>query len=370
MKIAHLILGGEVRGGEIVALELARAALSRGDEVLFLSPSRGDFTRLVEGEGMVVHCVDVSRTFHLGAALALARLLRRERVTILHTHAAIAANVLGRAAGRLSGVPVVSHLHIENHLPRNAGRAFLLRGLDNATVRLAARVVVVSEDTRRALAEQGYPERSMQVVPNGIHLVANSDNATGRRMLAELGVPADVPVVGEVARLCEVKGQRVLIDALAQLPGVHTVLVGDDLEAGGAFRAALERQAEELGVRDRVVFTGYRPSGPILAGIDIFVLPSFVEGLPLTVLEAMAHSKPVVASAVGGTPEAVVEGETGLLVPPRDPDRLAGAIRRLVDDPELARRLGAAGRSRVAERFSVEAMTTRVLEIYDDIAAR
>jgi glycosyltransferase involved in cell wall biosynthesis len=369
VKIAHLVIGGDVAGGQMVALELARAARGRGDDVVFLSPSRGPFTELAQSEGMGVRPVDAAHAFRLDSAVRLARLLRRERIDLLHTHAAIASNVLSRIAARLAGVPLVSHLHIENYLPAGRLRPAALRALDNATARLAARIVAVSRDTRRALLAQGYPAPLMEVVPNGIHLVGHYGNGSGRTALAELGVPDGVPVVGEVARLCDVKGQRDLIAALTRLPDVRAVFVGEDLETGGAYRHRLEREAEVLGVRDRVVFAGYRPSAPILAELDLFVLPSWIEGMPVTVLEAMAHGKPVVATPVGGTAEVVVDGETGLLVPPRDPERLAEAIARVLADREYARHLGEAGRARVAERFSADAMARRILEIYDEVVA-
>jgi glycosyltransferase involved in cell wall biosynthesis len=368
MKIAHLVIGGEVAGGQMVALDLARAARARDDEVLFLSPSRGAFTELVEGEGIRAVGVDVSRAFRIGGAWKLARALRRNRADVLHTHTAIAANVLSRVAGRLAKVPVVSHLHIENYLPPNPARAAALRALDNASARLAARIVAVSEGTKRALVEQGYPQGLIEVVPNGVQLVTNSDNEAGRRALSALGLPAGAPVVGEIARLCDVKGQRELIQAVARLPGVHAVLAGEDLETGGAFRRSLEQEARELGVADRIVFAGYRPAAEILPALDLLVLPSWIEGMPIVVLEAMAHGKAVVATPVGGTPEVVVDGETGLLVPPRDPARLAAAIGRILADRDLARDLGEAGRNRVAQRFSAEAMAGRVLEIYDEVA--
>lgn len=369
MRIAHLLLGGEVRGGELVALALARAARARGDDVLFLAPSRGPFDALAAEEGFRVAHADVSRTFRLGGAVALARLLRRERLDVLHTHTAIAANVLSRVAGRLAGTHVVSHVHIENYLPPNPARAALVRSLDNVTARLADRVIAVSQSTRDALVAQGYPPRLIEVVPNGIHLVAD-DERLGRRRLSEFGIPAEAPVIGEIGRLCDVKGQRELLAATARLEGVHTVLIGHDLEQGGRYRQLLEEEARELGIADRVTFTGHRSDArALLAGLDVFVLPSWIEGMPIVVLEAMAAGKPVVATRVGGTAELVVDGETGVLVQPRDPDALAAAIWELLDDPERARRLGAAGRRRVEERFSEEAMTRRILEVYDELAA-
>jgi glycosyltransferase involved in cell wall biosynthesis len=368
MKIVHLVGGGDIAGGQLVALRLAHAARARGDEVAFVSPTPGPFLDLAAGEGFAVAIADVGRTYRLRGGVRLVRLLRRFRADVLHTHVHLAAGVLGRAAGRAAGAAVISHQHIENHFRPQRLPAALLRGLDNASARLCARILAVSDDTRHAFERQGYPAGLMETVRNGIDPPAARAEHDGVRR--ELGVPPEAPLAGEIARLCDVKGQRELIQAAARVPGLHVLLVGRDIEAGGAFQAALEGEAEALGVRERVVFAGYRPDrDAVLAELDLFVLPSWIEGLPLVVLEAMTHGLPVVATPVGGTPEVVVDGETGLLVPPRDPERLADAIARVVGDRELARRLGEAGRARVAERFSASAMERRVLEIYDEVAA-
>jgi glycosyltransferase involved in cell wall biosynthesis len=258
---------------------------------------------------------------------------------------------------------VISHLHIENHF-RLASRP-VLRTLDNATARLAAKLVAVSESTREAYERQGYP-RGIEVLYNGVEVATPAANGGFRR---ELGLDDATPLIGEVGRLCDVKGQRELIEALALVPGAHAVLVGRDLEQGGAYQRELEREAERRGVRDRVAFAGERDAREVLPDVDVLALPSWTEGLPLVVLEAMAHARPVVATPVGGTPEVVVDGATGLLVPPRDPERLAEALRRLVDDRELRGRLGDAGRRRVVERFGVERMNARMLELYDEVAS-
>jgi glycosyltransferase involved in cell wall biosynthesis len=366
MRIVHLVIGGDVAGGQVVALQLAHAARGAGHTAEFVAPARGAFTELAERDGFRVHLLDLNRVVHLSAALRLARLLRG--ADVLHTHAGIAANTLGRPAARAAGVAVVSHMHIENYFPASPWRAAVHRALDNATARLCARIVAVSEDTRRALVRQGYPVRRLEVVHNGLD-VASLPSADGNGLRAELGIPDGAPLVGEIARLCDVKGQRELIAALAELPEARLVLVGRDLEQGGAYAERLERQAEELGVRDRVVFAGYRDDPhAVLRQLDVVALPSWTEGLPLVVLEALAHGRPVVATPVGGTPELVTDGVTGLLVPPRDPHALAAALRRLLDDPELARRLGEAGRERVAQDFSASKMGQRVLEIYEEVA--
>lgn len=362
MKILHVVIGGEVAGGQVVALQLARAARARRDHPAFAVPAPGPFPEQAAREGFPVHLVDVGRTYRIGGALRLARVARG--YDLVHTHTLAAANALARLAARRAGVPVVSHLHIENHF--RPATAPLLRRLDNATARLAARLVAVSEDTRRAYERQGYPAGRIEVVYNGVEAAT----AANGRLRAEAGLPADVPVVAELGRLCDVKGQRELIRSLPSLPDVRLILIGKDLERGGAFQAELECEAEQLGVRERVLFTGHRDDAQaLLAEADVVALPSWTEGLPVAVLEAMAQARPVVATPVGGTPEVVVDGETGLLVPPRDHEALAGAIGRLLADPELRRRLGEAGRRRVEERFSLDAMTTRMLAIYDEVVA-
>jgi ubiquinone/menaquinone biosynthesis C-methylase UbiE len=245
-------------------------------------------------------------------------------------------------------------MHIENTFREGLGRRAQV-ALDNLTARLCFVIVAVSDTTRESLVRQGYPSGRVVTVHNGI------DPKPSARAVKL----AEQPVVLEVARLAEVKGQRTLLAALPHIDAT-AVLVGRDLEQGGAYETALRAEAERLGVADRVVFTGHRDDVPaLLAGCDVFCLPSTGEGLPLVVLEAMAQGKPVVASAVGGTPELVVDGETGLLVPPGDADALARALARVLADPALAARLGGAGRERVLTEFSLGAMTARVLELYE-----
>lgn len=367
MRIVHLVIGGEVAGGQLVALRLLRAARERGDEVAVVSPGEGAFTRLLRDEGVRVHIADVNRSFRLGDLLRLVRILREERADVLHTHTAVAANVLARVAGRLAGTAVVSHLHIENHFRPQRLPAAILRTLDNLSVRLAARVIAVSASTRDALVQQGYPAGRILVIPNGVDEIADAGARTpGLR--AGLGIPQDAPLVGEVARLCAVKGQRELIEAMAQVPGAWLLLVGADLEQGGAYEQELRAVAAGAGVAERVVFAGYRgDAGACMAELDVFALPSWIEGMPLVALEAMQRGKPVVATPVGGTAEVVLDGITGLIVPVRDPQALAAALRAVLDDPQRARALGEAGRERARTAFSAAASVQRTLEVYDDL---
>jgi glycosyltransferase involved in cell wall biosynthesis len=357
VRIVQLVIGADLAGGQAVALDVARAARDRGDDVFFVSPVDGPFVARARAEGFPVAFAEIRRTHRLDGSVRLARLLRRARADVLHTHALAAANVVARVGARSAGVPVVAHLHIENHFRRET--APLIRTLDNRTARWCARLVAVSEDTKRAYERQGYPPGRIEVLYNGVRAFANGAAARN-----------DPPVIGEIGRLCDVKGQRELIRALAEIPDARLVLAGRDLEQGGAFQAELEREAEQAGVRDRVEILGFHDDVPaLLAELDVVALPSWTEGLPMVLLEAMAAGRPVVATPVGGTPELVVDGETGLLVPPRDPPALAAALRRVLADRDLAARLGEAGRRRVSERFTLQQMTGRMLELYDEIVA-
>jgi len=218
---------------------------------------------------------------------------------------------------------------------------------------LADRYVTPSEVARRELLAYGYygPER-VRAIPNGVEIPPD-DPAARARIRAELGLGA-APVLVSTSRFHPIKGVRHLLDAFALLraafPSVRLVLAGD-----GAERQNLTEQARQLGVADAVVFTGFRADvADLLRAADLFALPSLREGLPNGALEAMAAGLPVVATAADGVPDAVVDGETGLLVPPGQAAPLRDAVARLLTEPNLAARMGHAGRERVREHFSLE----------------
>jgi glycosyltransferase involved in cell wall biosynthesis len=177
--------------------------------------------------------------------------------------------------------------------------------------------------------------------------------------------PVDGPIVGTVGRLSREKGFDVLLHALSRVPGATAVLVGK-----GPEREALERLAAELGISDRVVMPGFVPdSRTWMAMYDVFAIPSRSEGMPLVLIEAMLASRPVVATAIGGMPDVVVEGKTGLVVAPEDPDALAEALRSLFADEELRRSMGASGRARALESFTFEKMVRRYESLYEGLVS-
>jgi glycosyltransferase involved in cell wall biosynthesis len=229
-------------------------------------------------------------------------------------------------------------------------------------------LVMVSEAQRRTYEKIGVAAERMSTVPNGIRPRGPGAGRSAAR--AALGLDPDQPVVLTVGRLTVMKGHRYLLDAvpgLARLvPDVAVVVLGT-----GHLQAELAAQAEALGVADRVHLAGHRPDARMLLdAADVFVLPSRHEGMPLVLLEAMDAGLPVVATRVIGSEEVVVDGETGLLVRPRDPAALEAALARLLADDDLRERYGRAGRARFVEGFTSARMAADTLAVYDRVLAR
>jgi glycosyltransferase involved in cell wall biosynthesis len=249
-----------------------------------------------------------------------------------------------------------------------------VESLMNWNVRLQMRVVgtgvhkylAVSRHVRdRLAAGAGVPARKLRIVANGIDPAAFARSADPA-LRARLAGSPDRPLVLTAARLSPQKAIDGLLSAAVLVPDAIFAIAGD-----GPDRAALEARAQALGIAPRVRFLGPRDDIPeLLAACDLFVLPSLFEGLPLSVLEAMAAGKPVAATRIPGTDEAVADGETGILVPPGDAPALAAAIRAFLSDPALARRAGEAGRERVRTRFTASAMVDGVVAAYEELLAR
>lgn len=286
--------------------------------------------------------------------------LRAARPDVFHAHLnwPLACRY-GLVAAVLARVPaVVATEHLFREIPWR--RSILVQQIISAGV--DRYIAVCHEVARRLRQTLRFPARKVQVVRNGIPL-APFERPANPALRATLAGATGRPIVLTTARLNEQKGHGYLLTAAVLVPEATFVLAGD-----GPHRAMLEARARALGLESRVVFLGYRQDVPdLLASCDLFVLPSLFEGLPLSVLEAMAADRPVVATAVGGTDEAVIHGQTGLLVPPADPAALAAAIRTVLADPALAHRLAAAGKAQVHREFAVAGMVRRVTHIYDEL---
>lgn len=312
---------------------------------------------------------EIRGTQDVFAFVQLYRLIRQMRPHIVHTHTA-KAGTLGRLAARLAGVPVVIHTYhghvFQGYFSPVKTRLFL--SIERGLARWTDRLLTVSEAVRRDLLLQriGSPER-LRVVPLGLDLdpFLHCDGLRGQ-LRVELGV-GDTPLVGIVARLVPIKRHEDFLAAAAavvrRLSACRFLVVGD-----GELRDSLKARVRALGLDGRVHFLGWRGDLPRLyADLDLVVLTSASEGLPVSLIEAMAAARPVVATRVGGVPDLVEDGVTGLLVPPGDPGALAEAIVALLADPERRRHMGEAGRKRVYPAFSASRLLADMDRLYAEL---
>lgn len=373
--LSSMAIGGQER----VALDLSAGLLSRGHRVTALSFVAGgaladEFRRV----GAEVRTVVKRPGLDGGLIGRLVAGLWQDGVDVVHTHNPQPLLYAAPAARILMAGAVVHTKHGAN--PDTRRRVLLRRGV----ARLCGAYVAVSDEIAEVARRVDHvtPPR-LQVIRNGIDLSRfRPDPAARAAVRRELGLPEDAWVVGTVGRLAPEKAQGDLIDAFARLvaerpggvnghdnghgPGQgparsqHLLLIGD-----GAERPALTQQAAAVG--PSVQLLGARRDVPrLLQALDVFCLCSVTEGLPLVIPEAMAVGLPVVSTAVGGIPSVVMEGETGLLVPPRAPAELSRCLRQLRDDPAQAARLGAAGRARALSHYSV----VRMVDEYEALYAR
>ena len=295
----------------------------------------------------------------LWQAMRLARYVRRNLIQIVHSYG-FYPNVFAVPAAKLAGASIVVASI------RDTGDALtpLQKRVQKVVCRLADCVLVNAEAIREKLIEQGYDPGKIVVIRNGITLSRFAREHRGATLRRELGLPLSAQLVIVFCRLNQLKGIQYFLEAAITLagrfPDARFLVVGD-----GASRKELEEQACRWGLGQRTVFTGFRVDIPeLLSEAAVTVLPSLSEGLSNSLLESMAAGVPVVAARVGGNPEVIEHGVTGLLVPPRDAAALAAATGRLLEDKDLAASLGEAGRRRVAELFSVERSVRETEHLY------
>src|SRR5262245_5595538 len=362
--VDHLKIGGAQT--HLVQL-LSRLDRQRFSPMVCALKASGDLVSTVERMGVPVFDGGLGRTLMGPGGLRvlgrLARLLRRERVGVAHAYL-FHPNVLAPIAARLARVPAV--IVSKRSLDRYPAR--LTRWACQLGNALADCIMVNADAIGRFVAEEERcsPDK-MVLIPNGVREEALGPLRDGHVVRAALGLPPGARVVGAVSRLAWKKGIRFLIQATPRLieavPETRVAIAGD-----GPLRAELEAEAAALGVADRVLFLGSRDDTiDLLAAFDVFVLPSVVEGMSNALIEAMAARRAVVATDVGGNAEVVVDGETGFLVKSADPDALATAILKLLDAPELAADMGAAGRRRVLEQYRIDVMVERIQGLYGDL---
>jgi len=299
----------------------------------------------------------------VNGGVALIRMLRMLRPRVFHAH--LISNLWcssGIICAYFAGIKtIIATQHsFQEPWARRIRKLYALKFYQKLVSMLVDKYIAVSESQATGLRKAVISESKVEVIHNGINVEDFSPKSTGNLFKSVLTDNAGKPVVLTVARMDRLKGHRYLLEAAASIPEAVFVLAGD-----GPERTNLENLAAELGISDRVIFLGQRDDVlELLSDSDLFVLPSLLEGLSLSVLEAMASSKPVITTDIPGMDEIIVDGRSGILVPPEDPEALAGKIKQVLSDASVSNRIAAGGRQRVIERFSAEKMVSETSQLY------
>lgn len=361
MKALHVTTHMNTGGIACYIASLAKALSSRGVACIVAS-SGGDLERQLADSGVATIALGIKTKFEFGPAVfrascALARIIAEEKVNIVHAHTRV-AQVASLIATRLTRTPYVTTCH--GFFKRRLGRRLVDAWGD--------RVIAISTPVAESLTSDfAVPAARIERIHTGI----DSARFSGpypvddlERLKRSIGIEPGMAVVGSIGRLSPVKGHRVMIEAVGELRrSGHTVaclVVGD-----GPEKDRLASLARQCGVADRIFFVrSTADTGRYLALMDVFVFPSFAEGLGLSLLEAMAAGRACVASAIGGIPDIVTDGTTGVLFPAGNAGRLGDAIVRLLGDGALRERMGAAARAMAQESFSLDTMADKVKDLY------
>lgn len=354
----------------------------RGFEVI-TACSPGPYFPELEKEGLILVPLPISRSMHLPrhlkSTMQLYHYLQRNRFDIIHVHTPI-ASLIGRLAARFAGVPIriyTAHgFYFHDEMPP-ARRLFHIM-LERMAGRWSDFIFTQSEEDRvTAIREKiAKPDRII-TIGNGVNMerfdperIPEEEKAKRRE---EFHIPPDAPVVGIIGRMVREKGYMEFIEAAAlilrEVPRTHFLCIGDELQSDhDASKTLFLSRIRELGLQDRIHFAGMRSDIPELLSImTVYTLPSYREGMPRSIIEAMGMGIPVVATRIRGCREEVVEGETGYLVPPRDTISLAQAALGLLKAPDRVKVMGCAGRERALSLFSEKLVLERQLDIYEKL---
>jgi len=363
LRVLYLVGNSDLGGAENHVLALIRGLDPKRYAVQVVCPRPGPLVDSLHALGVRVHLVDMvvkaaagdEYELNLPALWELASLVRRWRPQVLHSHL-YPAHLHASLAGELQQVPAI--LTTAHTLVVRPGDAWLAR-------LTRSRTIAVSQAAASLLIDGGVPRNRVNVILNGIEpRFFDDETEAGLAVRRQLGIPDEAPVIGTIARLSPEKGHRQLLaiarEVVAQRPEARFLIVGS-----GPLNDELRATATELGLADNVIFTGPRRDIPALNhALDIFLLPSREEALPLAVVEAMAAGRPTVASNVGGMPEVVVDGATGLLQPLGEHEAFVRSVVTLIDRPDQRRDFGQAGRERAQRLFTLDRMIRETERYY------
>ena len=364
-SILFVIDGLEFGGGERVFLQLA-AGLRGRHQVFVATNAAGKLAHELAKLGVKFFPVNMTHQLSFKPILQLRNIIRRQEIDLVHSQGA-RADFFARFACRFAGVPNIVctiAMPVEG-FEVGSLRKKIYRLIDRFSERYAKHFIVVSDSLKKSLTEgRGISTKRVVRIYNGVELDHYHHNLEIGHLRGRWGIPLAAPLIGAIGRMVWQKGFEYLIKAFPTIlqvtPEARLILVGD-----GPLRKKLKDLAESLSIKDRVIFPGFISDiKQVLSDVDVLVIPSILEGLPMVTLEAMAMSKPIVATQIQGVVEQLSDGREGILVPPKNPEALARAVLIIVQHRELSARLGAAARIRVEKFFSVEKMLRETEEVY------
>jgi L-malate glycosyltransferase len=365
-QVLQVVLSLSPGGTERLVIELSkRLHAAHGMHVCCLD-APGAWAEELTARGISVTALGRRPGFSPAVGREIARIAAMHDATVLHCHQ-YSPFVYGTLVRFWRPMEVVFTEHGRfSDAPPSLKRQIANRLLS----RFPSRVFSVSNDLRTHLTSEGFPQQKVQVIHNGIHMGTSVGPSARREARRRLGVEPQHVVIGSVARLDPVKDFPTMVRAFRDVHRVlahaRLVIIGD-----GPERETVSVTIAEAGLTDSVILAGHREDVPsLLPALDIYANSSIFEGVSLTILEAMAAALPVVATRVGGTPEVVVDGETGRLVPARDVRAMAEALLTIATDPGTAARMAASGRHRVERHFSIERMVERYAAVYREAGGR
>lgn len=360
----------EMRGAEVFVLTLVENLnISRFNVIaVFLKDKIADefaFLDQLKQKGITTEVINLRGRYDVTSIFRLRKLIRKHNVNMLHCHG-YKGNVIGFFATLFTKTKRITTVHGWTQVDF---KVMMYELIDKIVIRYYDKLIAVSEDIKKQLLSYAVPRNKIFVVHNGIDVARFSPRKKGK-LKREFKISARYKIIGTIGKLSKEKGHKYFLKAATEIKkkysNVKFVIVGE-----GALKRKLKTLAKKVKIENSVIFVGFREDIPeILDDFDIFVLSSVREGIPLVLLEALAKAKPVVSFEVGGIPEVITNGETGILVQARNYKSLAENVVSLLNKPQLAKKIAKKGQERVKKDFNLEAMTDKYQEIYQQIINR
>ena len=358
MKILHVETGRQLLGGPQQVVYLMRGLMDRGHDCTLVCPPGSGVDGAARQQGIPVRSLFCAGDIDLPFAYRLQQFIRDSKPDLVHCHSRRGADVLGGLAASFADVPAVVSRRVDNTE---------MRVLAAIRYRPFRKIIAISQAVATALRDVGVEDEKIVIIRSAVD-AAPFDRPYGRADIeAAFGIRPEEFAIAAAGQLIERKGHRFLVEAVAALKQSQgpfkLVIFGS-----GELEEALREQTARLGVGKIVQFAGYREDLDALLGcFDLLVHPALAEGLGVVTLKAQAASVPVIGFRAGGLPEAVIDGETGMLVPPGDVAALTGAMATLMNDDDRRAILGRNGKARMQAEFSIDSMVDRHLELYESI---